>query len=175
FSSGNPSHHPVGNLGVNADVPSLLSSWTVNSLMTCMDCHNTDDRSGRAPKGPHGSNFKYLLERNYETNDPASESADAYALCYKCHSRDSIIGDQSFKYHRRHIVEQNTSCSVCHDPHGISSLQGNADNNSHLINFDLTAVAPNISGELAFQDLGRFSGQCSLTCHGREHLNTRYP
>ncbi|MBA4369309.1 MAG: hypothetical protein C0403_16920, partial [Desulfobacterium sp.] len=32
FSSGNPSHHPVGNLGVNADVPSLMSPWTVNSL-----------------------------------------------------------------------------------------------------------------------------------------------
>ncbi len=175
FAAGNPSHHPVGTTGVNADVPSLLSPWTVNSLMTCTDCHNSDNRSGQGPQGPHGSNFKYLLERQYETRDPAVESAATYALCYKCHSRASILRDESFPLHSKHVVEQNTSCSICHDPHGISGLQGNFENNPHLINFDLSAVGPNVDGALAFQDLGRFRGRCDLACHGREHRQAQYP
>ena len=167
FDPSNPSFHPVEAPGVNQDVPSLLPSFTPDSVISCIDCHNTDNPDG--PNGPHGSNYEYLLEKNYVTKDFTFEISSNYALCYKCHSRSSILSDQSFSEHASHIVDQRTPCSVCHDPHGINQLQGNAQNNSHLINFDLTVVRNNSSGSLYFQDLGRFSGQCFLNCHGEEH------
>jgi predicted CXXCH cytochrome family protein len=173
FDLANPSFHPVASTGVNLEVPSLLSPYTVRSVISCMDCHNNNDSLG--PRGPHGSSFEFLLERNYITLGFTPENPSTYALCYKCHSRQSILGDQSFSEHRKHIVEKNTPCSVCHDPHGISSTQGNAFNNSHLINFDITVVRPDGQGRLQFEDLGRLSGQCFLNCHGKEHGPESYP
>jgi hypothetical protein len=81
----------------------------------------------------------------------------------------------SFTEHNKHIGEENTPCSVCHDPHGISNTQGNSFNNSHLINFDLEIVRPDNRGRLQFEDRGRFAGQCYLNCHGKEHSPERYP
>ncbi len=172
FNPGNPSYHPVAAPGVNPDVPSLIPPLTTASLIFCTDCHNNSDPAG--PRGPHGSDFAPLLELNYVTADNTAESAAAYALCYNCHSRASILGNDSFSLHNFHIVGQNAPCSACHDPHGISNTQGNAVNNTHLINFDITIVAPN-GGTLAFVDQGRFTGNCTLLCHGEGHNNETYP
>ncbi len=172
FTPGNPSFHPVASVGVNPDVPSLIAPLTTTSLITCVDCHNNDNPAG--PRGPHGSNFEPLLELNYETNDNTAESAATFALCYKCHSRTSILNDESFSEHNLHIVEENSPCSACHDPHGVSSTQGNAVNNTHLINFDITIVQPN-GGTIEFVDQGRFAGNCTLVCHGEGHNNEAYP
>ncbi len=172
FNLANPSFHPVESRGVNLEVPSLLSPYTVNSLIYCTDCHNNDDPMG--PKGPHGSSFEYLLERKYITLDFTEENPSTYALCYKCHSRQSILGDQSFAKHKEHIQDEKTPCSACHDPHGISNTQGNSINNSHLINFDLKIVSPDRRGKLQYVDQGRFAGQCFLNCHGKEHGPERY-
>ena len=173
FDLANPSFHPVASAGVNLEVPSLLSPYTVRSVISCTDCHNNNDSLG--PKGPHGSSFEFLLERNYITLDFTHENPSTYALCYKCHSRQSILGDRSFAKHKEHIQDENTPCSACHDPHGISNTQGNPINNSHLINFDLEIVRPDSRGRLQFEDLGRFAGQCYLNCHGKEHSPKRYP
>jgi predicted CXXCH cytochrome family protein len=172
FDRANPSFHPVGSKGVNREVPSLLSPYTVNSLISCTDCHNNDDDTG--PKGPHGSSFEYLLERNYITLDNTEENPSTYALCYKCHSRQSILDNQSFSKHKEHIQEENAPCSACHDPHGISNTQGNSLNNSNLINFDIKIVSPASQGKLQFTDQGNFRGQCFLNCHGKEHDPERY-
>jgi predicted CXXCH cytochrome family protein len=173
FDPSNPSYHPVEVAGINPNVPSLLPPYTTSSIIYCTDCHNNDNSTG--PAGPHGSYNQYLLEANYSTNDFTSESTFSYALCYNCHDRNSIIGDASFSEHSKHIVENNTPCSACHDPHGISSTQGNPINNSHLINFDVTIVFPSDQGALRFDDLGTFSGSCSLKCHGRNHNAELYP
>lgn len=174
FDPSNPSYHPVEAAGQNPDVPSLLSPYTVNSIITCVDCHNSD--TPQSGSGPHGSVYEFLLERNYETRDMATESSNAYALCYKCHSRTSILNDDSFSEHRMHIVDKRTPCAVCHDPHGISAAQGTAVNNSHLINFDLSVVSPE-SGQShpIFEDSGRFAGSCTLVCHGESHRPESYP
>jgi predicted CXXCH cytochrome family protein len=173
FNLANPSFHPVESAGVNLEVPSLLSPYTVSSIISCIDCHNNSDEMG--PKGPHGSSFEYLLERNYITLDFTDENPSTYALCYKCHSRQSILDNQSFSKHKEHIQDARTPCSACHDPHGISNTQGSPINNSHLINFDLKIVGPDSRGRLQFDDLGRFAGQCYLNCHGKEHSPERYP
>ncbi|MEW6109454.1 MAG: cytochrome c3 family protein [Nitrospirota bacterium] len=170
FDPSNPSFHPVETQGVNPNVPSLLPPYTTTSILFCTDCHNNDNAVG--PRGPHGSNYKYMLEKNYVTQDLTPETSDNYAICYKCHDRTSILSDQSFRFHNKHIVGVQTPCSVCHDAHGISFTQGTPINNSHLINFDITIVQPDGMGRLYFEDLGIFSGRCFLNCHGRAHNET---
>jgi predicted CXXCH cytochrome family protein len=177
FDSSNPSFHPVETAGVNPNVPSLLSPYTTSSIIFCTDCHNNDSSAG--PGGPHGSIYEYLLEENYLTDDNTPESSFNYALCYKCHDRNSILADQSFKSHALHVQDPNipstpTPCSACHDAHGISSLQGSSANNSNLINFDITIVQPDSQGRLFFEDLGTFTGQCYLSCHGVSHEPKAY-
>jgi predicted CXXCH cytochrome family protein len=157
------------------------------SLIYCTDCHNSD--TGRnlgwagAPAGPHGSNIVHLLERNYEYNlppgapggvmSPVPYSASSYALCDKCHDvNNSILADQSFKYHSKHVLSDGAACSVCHDPHGV--LNGNVVNNSHLINFDLSIVGPSSSSVLRYDSTGPRTGTCYLTCHGKDHNPLSY-
>ncbi len=171
------SYHPVAAPGRNNDVPSLRPEWTTASMIYCYDCHNSDagTRSGGGgPDGVHGSSHAPLLARPYSMIDYTSESATSYALCYHCHERNSILGDESFPTHRKHIVDERTTCSTCHDAHGISS-QGSTMNNSNLINFDLSIVFPDpSSGRLEFIDQGRFAGQCFLSCHGENHSPRAY-
>ncbi len=178
FDLSNPAYHPVEGPGRNPNVPSLLPGYTTASVIYCTDCHSNNNgpgAGGSGPAGPHGSQNPYLLERQYIMNDYTSESPDNYALCYKCHDRNSILGNESFARHYFHIVRQNAPCAICHDPHGISSSQGNAVNNAHLINFDTSVVSPErMSGELKFEDLGTFKGRCYLRCHGRNHRGFSY-
>jgi predicted CXXCH cytochrome family protein len=177
FSLSNPSYHPVAGIGRNQNVPSLLYPYTVNSTIDCIDCHDNDNSSslgGSGPKGPHGSSYPPILQMQYDTLDNTPESPSAYALCYKCHDRNSILNDESFSSHRLHIVDQRTPCNVCHDPHGISATQGNQINNTNLINFDIAIVQPNSRGDLRFESTGQFSGSCFLTCHGADHAPQNY-
>jgi predicted CXXCH cytochrome family protein len=159
FDPANPSFHPIEAAGKNPASPSLIAPWTTTSIVLCTDCHDNDTgpkapTPGAGPLGPHGSNFKHLLAGRYDMdNQNITESATVYALCYKCHSRTSIRGDQSFREHSRHLDAQ-SPCATCHDSHGISSTQGNATNNAHLINFDKRWVTPSSGGILRY-DSGR--------------------
>lgn len=169
-----PSFHPIAGPGRNPDVPSLIAPLTPQSIMDCVDCHNSNEAGSGGPNGPHGSIFEPILVTNYDTADNTPESAAAYALCYGCHSRDSILADESFAEHDKHIREEQTPCSVCHDAHGVSAVQGNPMNNSHLINFDTAVVLPNSLGNLSFDDQGRYAGSCDLSCHGKDHQSEEY-
>ena len=176
FSPNNPSYHPVEASGRNPDVPSLLPPWTVASLVECSDCHQSNsspDAGGSGPAGPHGSIFEPLLIANYEFRSGFPESPSRYALCYRCHSRSSILNDESFDKHDKHIRGENASCAACHDSHGISSSQGNPINNTHLINFDTSVVFPN-NGQMYFEDRGIRAGACTLICHGEDHDQEDY-
>ncbi len=180
FQTSNPSFHPVAGPRRNSDVVSLLPPYRVGDVISCTDCHSSDNArsaSGSGANGPHGSIFEPLLERNYETADFTAESAEAYALCYKCHNRDSILNDDSFARHRRHILAIRAPCSACHDAHGVNRGQGNATNHGSLINFDLSIVSPAATPSglrLEYQDTGRLSGNCTLTCHGFAHIELPY-
>ena len=180
FDPANPSYHPVEAAGRSTSVPSLVTPWATSSVMYCTDCHDNDTgpkapTPGTGPAGPHGSNFKHLLVARYDMDTGSNaESATAYALCYKCHSRTSILSDVSFKQHSRHLQIASAPCSVCHDPHGVPAAQGTTTNNSRLINFDTRFVSPNASGLLRFEVTGVGSGRCYLRCHGMEHNPLSY-
>jgi len=179
FSSANRSYHPVVERGTNPRVPSLIMPYTAASLIKCTDCHNNNQgpgAGGTGPRGPHGSAFVPLLERQLITRDYINESVENYALCYKCHNRESILSDQSFRAinsqgrdcgHRFHIVDQKTACTTCHDSHGVAL-------NQHLINFNPDFVTP-ANGRIAYNSIGTFRGNCTLTCHGYAHIATAYP
>ena len=180
FQEGNPSFHPIIGPRGNEDVVSLIPPLRVNSIIGCTDCHNSDSSStpgSDGAPGPHGSIYEPLLIDNYTTQDFTSESPRAYALCYRCHDRQSILGDESFPLHQVHIVRSRAPCSACHDAHGISRTQGNATTHSNLINFDLSIVQP-VSGGLRsrieFVDRGQYRGSCTLACHGVIHVGFEY-
>jgi len=181
FDRNNMSFHPVEFVGKNSNVPSLIAPWNPSSLMTCTDCHNSDSSpaaGGTGANGPHGSIYPPLLERQLVLTDYNPESTANYALCYKCHSRVSILSDQSFHAvnslgqpagHRFHIVDQQTSCTTCHDSHGVMG-------NPRLINFNVNYVSPASNGKLQFTqgNQGPFSGTCTLKCHGADHIAAPY-
>jgi len=180
FSTSNGSYHPVVGIGKNSKVPSLLAPYTVASVIKCTDCHNNDQgpgAGGSGPAGPHGSAYAPLLERQLITTDYVGESLANNALCYKCHSRNSILSDQSFRAfnsqgqesgHRFHIVDQKAACTTCHDSHGAAT-------NAHLINFNPDYVTPSSTRIIQYTSLGPFRGTCTLTCHGFDHVNATYP
>lgn len=185
FQTANPSHHAVAGPGRSgATLMPSLSGMTLNgvpltatTVIKCTDCHNNNagpGAGGTGPNGPHGSTYWRLLERNYVTADNSTESAANYALCYKCHSRTSILADAtgSFREHRKHIQGEQTPCNVCHDPHGISSTQGSA-RNARLINFQTGVVTPS-SGNLYWERVGTNGGRCYLNCHGKNHNPLSY-
>lgn len=172
MSPGNASYHPV-EAPSSVISPSLLQPYKPGSIINCTDCHGNDDPQG--PKGPHGSNYEGLLRLPYVLTDGNVESEAAYGLCYECHSRSSINGDESFTFHRKHIQDGRVSCFGCHDPHG-------SERNPALIRFDTSLIDPLItpvqassSGMLGFFSKGRGAGECFLTCHGVDHNPMVYP
>jgi predicted CXXCH cytochrome family protein len=172
FQTTNPSYHPIAGAGKSTTGPSLIAPLTTSSVIYCTSCHASDGAS--SPAGPHGSTYQRLLKYQYITIDNTTESASAYQLCYSCHSRTSILNNDSFTFHEKHIVGAKAPCSVCHDAHGINGSQGNSLNNSHLINFN-TSVVTASGGVLKFEDQGTYQGRCYLNCHGKNHNPWSYP
>ena len=179
FAPANPSYHPVAAMGKNTAVPSLISPWTTSGIVYCSSCHAGDGATSSG--GPHGSIYPHILKLQYLTTDGGTtatgttESPSAYALCYSCHSRASILGDASFKGHNKHLQSDvRAPCNTCHDPHGISITQGTNSNNTHLINFKAGVVTASSDGQLKFVDMAGNHGQCYLTCHGKNHNPSSY-
>jgi predicted CXXCH cytochrome family protein len=157
FDPGNASYHPVEAAGRNRRIPSLKGAASWNSMVDCSDCHGNDDKFG--PKGPHGSNYDNLLKANY-TTQPGPESPFAYALCYECHDRNSILNDESFSAHKRHVVYGDVSCFACHDSHG-------SRDRDNLINFDVTEAFANSQGQFTYVKVMPGKPRCFLSCHVR--------
>ncbi len=152
------SFHPVLSPGRGTSLPSLIQPLSGASVMSCTDCHGNDEAA--AAQGPHGSIYAPILVRQYATDDNQPESPARYDLCYRCHNRSSILADQSFPQHRKHVVDLRAPCAACHTGHGSDQ--------PHLVQFDPAIVQPNKSGQLAFLPQGS-GAQCFLSCHGANH------
>jgi len=196
FSAGNQSFHPIASAARNVSARGLARGDTATSTIGCIDCHNNSDGNVR---GPHASRFAPILESNYVTTDPAVESPTTYAICYKCHDRNSLVGTPTAAAtasgaasartkitppmtsksgasgfpHWLHVVKDQTSCAACHDAHGSRS-------NAHLINFMTRDVAgrpvvsANATGRLDYVVTAPGQGTCYLKCHGRDHNPLSY-
>jgi len=172
FSLSNKSQHSVTKRFSSKRPVSLKQAFNIEESMKCSDCHSNDDPNG--PKGPHGSRYKYLLSGNYDTDIFGMESGFAYQFCYSCHDRTSILSNESFPYHKEHIVGDfsknisGTSCYTCHASH--SSVD-----NEFLIEFNREAVSEDVkTGFIRYSSLGNKSGECYLTCHNHSHSPARY-
>ncbi len=171
FQPSNSSFHPVASQGNGNYVPSLRNKWNSSSRMYCTNCHNSNNsrkNGGTGLDGPHGSTHEYILERKYIVAPSMLYQQSNYDLCWKCHRPEIVMSENFsiFKYHKKHIDEENTPCSVCHDPHG-------SQRNPGLINFDTSTVFPNLNSELKFEIIGN-KGYCSLQCHGEDHSPKDY-
>ena len=171
INPGNASFHPIVTVGRNPAVQGLLAGYTASSIIGCGDCHNNSDPG---PRGAHASRFAPILERNYVATDPTPESPISYDICYKCHDRNALVSDSDRTFpHKRHVVNNQAPCAVCHDAHGS---RGNA----HLINFmsrDATGrsvVTPNRVGRLEYITTSPGKGSCYLKCHGVDHNPLKY-
>lgn len=60
-----------------------------------------------------------------------------------------------------------TTCATCHASHG--SLR-----QASLVEFDRSVVGPSSVGAPSFQRSGLGHGTCTLSCHGYDHVQTRY-
>jgi len=181
FSTSNASYHPVVGQGRSMDVPSIPSTYmpamTASSVIYCMDCHESDESpaiGGIGPRGPHGSIYNPLIREQYLTADNTPESYQSYALCYRCHDRNSIMSNITFKKHSTHVVNDHAPCSACHDPHGVKTDPVSGDH-IRLMNFDTRIVTP-APGNVypLYKSLGSRTGSCTLVCHGVTHTNFTY-
>jgi ribosomal protein S27E len=167
FDSINPSFHPVAAAGKNASVPGLLG-MSESSYIYCTDCHGNADSvmaGGSEANGPHGSKYDHQLLYRYEQDSyPQTYSTLFYALCYSCHS-ETVLFDEAqtnFPSHQRHVRGRGTPCSICHDPHGVSSMGGaTVTGNAHLINFDARFVDP------ASAVYNSVTKSCTVSCHSK--------
>jgi hypothetical protein len=166
-ASAHPVAFPARNIG---NMPSLVPLVRTRAFINCQDCHNNPDAvdaGGLAVSGPHGSRYQHILVAEYQTTDHTIESAQTYALCYRCHDRTSILNNESFSRHQKHIVRDQAPCSACHAPHGVN---GSSTEHAALINFDISIVG----GQRFYNKTGQFRGACTLTCHGVNHVNFTY-
>ncbi|MEA3444713.1 MAG: cytochrome c3 family protein [Bacteroidota bacterium] len=173
FSLSTVSQHPVTRPSIKSGkIVSLNKSLGASNTMKCSDCHRSDDPNG--PKGPHGSNYRFLLSGNYEIDPFTDESPMAYEFCYSCHDRSSLLSNESFPYHRQHIIGnmlnnvKGTSCYTCHASHS-------SQRNDHLIDFNKEAVTiEKKTRKLMYIKTGIGNGECYLSCHGHEHSPAKY-
>lgn len=181
FQSTNQSYHAVVAAGKSATVPGLLAPWTATSRVYCTDCHNNNTgpgAGGTGPKGPHGSAYTPLLERNLILTDNQNFVAANFALCFKCHditkfqSQTAGANTTGFRYHWLHVMDTGVraACTTCHDPHGVAGKP-------KLINFNTTYVTGSNglpTGTIVYNSTGTYQGNCTLSCHGTVHSAWSY-
>lgn len=172
FSPENPSFHPVVAVGKNNHVPSLKKGMTTETIISCTSCHGSDDKGKKFVRGVHGSNNEYILVLPYTRTEETL--IPNYDLCYKCHRKESILGNQSFPFHSQHIEGvkarnwKGTSCSTCHNVHGSTQYR-------FLIEFNQDYVKKDSQTQkLEYSSDGVFKGTCYLRCHDTDHSPKTY-
>lgn len=161
--------HPIvvdlpHNAGIYQTVPNTTAGIAPPGPYMCSQCHN-----------PHGeTGFPGYLRAQYMVDeyvaypgDPAGP--DPYALCWTCHNTSMIVEDEVFfTKHKDHIQSKSAPCTACHySSHGVPF--------SKLVNFNPAFVGPSAPNpNPIYNDQGPNHGSCTLTCHGKDHMNLAY-
>lgn len=175
FNTYNLSYHPVEGVGKNTNINqnAFVNGWRGDSLMYCSDCHSADNSQ---VKGPHGSQYRYILKKQY-TASSSSRTMSRDELCFDCHNYDTYANDQASntvksysrfnppafnRGHTYHVGNRRYPCYACHDTHGSANQRFLlvTGRNPGLNSFTLTANG----------------GTCAPTCHGSKTYNAlNYP
>jgi len=126
----NVSVHAVeGVFASDANASTFETGWSANSVVYCLDCHDSADTSAGAVRGSHVSTAAPILARPYLGVLPDEPNL----LCYKCHKRTvyatgaADTGTESLFYdgdltnpalHSLHVNTHGFSCATCHVSHG---------------------------------------------------------
>lgn len=174
FSSNNPSYHPVEAPGKNTNVNpnAFVNGWSGPSTMYCGDCHTSDDVTVR---GPHGSQYRYLLKQPSFASSSRRTMAST-ELCFNCHSFNTYANpaatttQQNYSRfgasggdnegHTSHVSGHQAPCYACHGSHASTTKP-------HLI---VTGRNPGIN---SYTETAT-GGTCSPTCHGTESYTVSY-
>jgi predicted CXXCH cytochrome family protein len=171
FNTKIASFHPVESIGknTNINVNAFVNSWRPDRMMTCTDCHTSDDTNIR---GPHGSAFRYILKKSY-TASPAARTMASGELCFDCHRYDTYANNSASNTvknysrfsgghgHTYHVGSRRYPCYTCHETHG-------AANQPSLL---VTGRSPGINTYTRTST----GGSCTATCHGSERYTVTYP
>ncbi len=170
----NPSYHPVEAAGRDPNIApgAFVPGWSATSLTRCGDCHGSDFEG--APRGPHGSSYRYILRRPYTaSSQPRLMTPDE--LCFSCHSYDVyanaaspelVLASSRFNPpgestgHAAHAGNGNVPCFACHGTHGSPT-------HGHLI------VTGRVPGIAAFTE-SPTGGTCQSTCHDMKSYTVNY-
>jgi len=125
------------------------------------------DGSGDADGGANFHGQRRKNDTHASTTDPDSrlyrKAAGREAkLCYMCHDRRSVLGDESFRKHSFHIINQNTACYTCHNSHG-------SGNTKNLMVFNPAVVSPSNTGLGPQYIPDPVQTKCFLRCHNADH------
>ncbi len=157
---------------------------TMGNQIFCTDCHNSDDNREfglSGPNGPHGSKWLHILERQYlfsqapggpgttitvNVNPSPDLSVNGpYGMCAKCHDLNNVISGASWPQHKLHVWDEGFSCSVCHNPHGMTATSANPTG-VRMVDFDLNVVGKNGTADISYNE---GANTCTLTCHNQAH------
>jgi predicted CXXCH cytochrome family protein len=170
----NASYHPVEAAGRNPTIQpgAFVPGWSATSLTRCGDCHGSDFAG--APRGPHGSSYRYILRQPYEASSQ-SRLTGPNEICFVCHAYDVyanpsapdlIRGYSRFntpgatKGHAEHVGGSQVPCYACHATHGVA-------NQKHLL---VTGRNPGI----VFFTETASGGTCQPTCHDAKSYTANY-
>jgi predicted CXXCH cytochrome family protein len=114
---------------------------------------------------PHASANSRLLTGKYPGGIYASYSADAYELCFTCHSADALqkprtLSDTEFRngnlnLHYRHVNRpKGRTCGACHTPHGSRQKK--------LVREEFTFGGTTLPLKYEKKETG---GTCAPACH----------
>ncbi len=186
------SYHPV-TAQRRGNGASLLGSYRTDmQRVYCSDCHNSDQSSkatgGTGSNGPHGSQYEHILIAGYDMPVPVTQSPtyqpvfdfnNRYALCFRCHDSNYVMGSSSGFYnsatstaeHTKHVQERGIPCFACHDPHGVTGMPATVS--SHLINF-----SKDYAYSLALPNPTYIptatGGSCTVVCHSTGNKTETY-
>ena len=111
FQRTNSAFHPVSapgrNRSTNLDAQLTGAGLSIDAVIECTDCHNSDayeNTSGRVPAtgnnddtpvGPHGSSYPSLLRAPYWNNlpGPTSWNQNNFTLCFRCHDVNALVNN----------------------------------------------------------------------------------
>ncbi|KAF0208811.1 MAG: cytochrome c3 family protein [Actinomycetota bacterium] len=111
-----------------ANASTFETGWSNDSVLYCVDCHDSANSAVGAVRGPHVSTAAPILARPYLGVLPG----DTNLLCYDCHKRTVYFtgtadtGTESLFYagatnkalHSLHVSDHGFGCATCHESHG---------------------------------------------------------